>query len=215
MKVLSYSALLLGSLLLATSCEKASVAPEMAATISQAVAPVKDKAIEVRVTATLTDASGTRPFVATLRVDHFTTPGDAIFAKSSFGQVGGGLSRSDVQLVLAGNTAADPNGGYVVFPLVSSPSHTSTSLDITVGGRAYLTAGATIAFTGQFAADGTLIPVDSSPGVLLQVNQDTRNYSKVIASHLLTSVVNWYNGPTTIAELNSFLDGIADIIGRS
>ncbi|MCC3159566.1 hypothetical protein LJ737_20155 [Hymenobacter sp. 15J16-1T3B] len=93
MKKFPYLVLIIGSLLLATGCEKAAVVPEPSITTAQEGVS-KDRGIEIRVTGTY----DSKPFTATLRANTFSSV-NTLRVVTSLEQVGGGLSRTDASFL--------------------------------------------------------------------------------------------------------------------
>ncbi|OGX86636.1 hypothetical protein BEN47_12530 [Hymenobacter lapidarius] len=198
---LSIAALMAGTTLFATGCEKATVAPELATSTSQDVARVKDRAIETRVQGTYYDAvtGTTSRFTATLRIDEFVTSGGQLFAKASLSQIGGGLSRDAVAL-LEGQSS-------ITFSGVSTTSWSPTSLSLSVYG------------TGFIVGTNSYLTLDKS--YIITVDENTRGYRN--AGEILMDINNYlasgaYTDTTISATgleyLVSLYNKLADVVGR-
>ncbi|MBF9143588.1 hypothetical protein [Hymenobacter properus] len=209
MKAFNYfstAAILAGSLLFATGCEKASVAPELAAPSTSQNGVVKDRAIETRVTGTFNDNGVEKPFVATLRVEHFEgdNTSQLVRAICSLQQVAGGLKKADSDILEAGNVLATEAQyqGKSTFNIVRTDpnNRTATGLTIIVGGSAYIGAG-------------KMVYIDP---VSVVIDSNVRGYNQMIANGTLAAVANWYDATdhTDLVGLGTLLDNVADYAGR-
>ncbi|MDO7853270.1 hypothetical protein [Hymenobacter convexus] len=233
MKTLTNSALLLCGLIFATGCEKASVAPELAAPSSQneakmaAATTSKDRGIETRVTGQYNGQN----FIATLRVSSFAFGSYGLVANGSLQQIGGGLSRTDAAALESTSVTFNINqvvneGAYrsfyynnlndatAVYPFDVATESFTLSLSPYSGPSITL---------GAVDATGTFVPSYTSLVLSAAVTPRFNRVSSMVAAlptvydrHNAT-FVNGANGELLAAgyaELGARLDAIADVVGR-
>jgi hypothetical protein len=208
------SALLLGTLLAATGCDKATIAPERPLTGTQDAAPVRERGIEIRVTG-IYEPTG-QPFTGTLRVTGFRSDGPGtIYTMGIFQQVGGGLSRENVATL-----ESTPVAFFTTYPdndayCYSNAWQTQTS---------YFRFGLS---RREYANPYSLVNLDSYYTITL--NEDTPKYNRIAGT--IGSIVNLWNPVTVnanglptrglggltgagVTQLALYLDGIAAVVGR-
>ena len=207
----STAVVLAGSLLFATGCEKASVAPEMVVSNAQNAAPAKDRNVEVRVTGTLLAhmSNGAmvpaKAFTATLQIQDFAYGSAGLVGQGVLQQIGGGISaayKTMLQTTTLSYTVTLPDYIYLsapVNPFTFQIAQTGYSSDYTVG---------------------RLVQLDTAYPIT--INAYTRKFNQVSAQvdalntylwNTLHDGSNYYDGDDYTHAAGQ-LDAIADVIGR-